>query len=379
MNHGISLQESYWPADNSEPILNMTAGQALERAAELAPDKTALVELVPEGMESLIGAAATDRRWNYAQLLQASRKMAQWLLTQFEPGDHICLWAPNVPEWVILQYASAFAGLVLVTANPALRERELNYVVTNSKSSALFFTREFRGTDMAAIANSLSVPNLRLFDLAELRDERLPDLDDNTAFPEVKPEDPAQIQYTSGTTGEPKGALLRHFALVTNASFIAKRGGLNQGVLVSPMPLFHTAGSVMSVLGCVSTCSTLVLPVLFEPNSILDKLETEKADVIYGVPTMIIALVEAAKGRATVYQGLKYMVSGGAPVPSELMRRTQDVFGCKEKSRHAATKACWDTMDCRKQRRTRLTPMVGSAQAMSAAWMREATSRLPHA
>ena len=109
------MTQSYWPADTSRPILDLTAGDALRDAARAAPNRTALVEVVPKGMASLVGADATDRRWTYAELLAEAEDCARWLLESYAPGERICIWAPNVPEWVIVQYGAALAGLVLVT------------------------------------------------------------------------------------------------------------------------------------------------------------------------------------------------------------------------------------------------------------------------
>ncbi len=148
----VELTASHYSADLSQPIWDMTAGDALRRAAALAGERMALVEVVPEGMASLVGMAATDRRWTYAELLAEAEACAAWLLTRFRPGDHVCLWAPNVPEWVIVQYGAALAGLVLVTANPSLRAEELRHVLDRAQAKALIHASAFRGTDMAAIA-----------------------------------------------------------------------------------------------------------------------------------------------------------------------------------------------------------------------------------
>ena len=151
------LLNSLYPADNALPVWNMTSGDVLRRAAALAPNRTALVEVVPEGMPSPSGAASTDRRWTYAELLAEAETCAYWLLTRFRPGEHVCLWAPNVPEWVIVQYGAALAGLVLVTANPALRAEELRHVLDRSRAVALLHATAFRGTDMTAIATDAEI------------------------------------------------------------------------------------------------------------------------------------------------------------------------------------------------------------------------------
>jgi fatty-acyl-CoA synthase/long-chain acyl-CoA synthetase len=145
-------------------------------------------------------------------------------------------------------------------------------------------------------------------------------------LPDVDPARPAQIQYTSGTTGQPKGALLRHRALVTNASYVAERAGLDGSALVSPIPLFHTAGSVMSVLGSVTTRSTLILPLLFEPSLVLDAIAKWQAQVVFGVPTMLLAVIEQVKSAPRDLSSLRATLSGGAPVPPELHKRVREVL-----------------------------------------------------
>ena len=150
------MTQSYWPADKSRPVLDLTAGDALREAVRDAPNRTALVEVVPQGTASLVGADATDRRWTYAELLAEAEDCARWLLESYTPGERICIWAPNVPEWVIVQYGAALAGLVLVTANPALRASELRYVLRQSQAVGLIHADHFRGTDMAAIAREVS-------------------------------------------------------------------------------------------------------------------------------------------------------------------------------------------------------------------------------
>lgn len=318
---------SYWPADTSRPILDLTAGDALREAAGDEPDRIALVEVVPQGMTSLAGAAATDRRWTYGELLAEAENCAHWLLESYSPGERICIWAPNVPEWVIVQYGAALAGLVLVTANPALRAGELRYVLRQSQAVGLIHADQFRGTDMAAIAREVASEVRETFCMADWQATVRAKVRTGV-LPAVSPGDPAQVQYTSGTTGEPKGALLHHRGLVTNASYVAARAGLDHGVFVSPMPLFHTAGSAMSVLGCVTTRSTYVLPLLFDPELVLAAIERERGNLILGVPTMLIALLEQQRKSPHDLSSLRTALCGGAPVPVELLRRVEEGLGC---------------------------------------------------
>ncbi|MCJ9700006.1 efflux RND transporter permease subunit [Bradyrhizobium sp. SHOUNA76] len=222
-----------------------------------------------------------------------ARRCASWLLRSFETGDRICVWAPNVPEWVVLQYGAALAGVVLVTANPAFKPSELEFVLRQSRSSALFHLANFRGVDTGAVAREIENTALRRFDFDGWLDQirSMP----ATPLPEIDPGHTAQIQYTSGITGRPKGALLHHRGLVTNASYVAARAGLEGSVLLSPMPLFHTAGSVMSVLGCMTSRATLVLPLFFDPPTVLQAIEATKAEIVFGVPTMLFARIDAMK------------------------------------------------------------------------------------
>lgn len=332
-----SLRQSYFPADTSHPVQNLTTGQALRRSALQEPDRLSLVEVAPKGSASLTHAQRTDRRWTFSELLGDAEQCARWLLTRFTPGEHICVWAPNVPEWVVLQYGAALAGLVLVTANPALRLDELKYVLNQSRSVGLFHLESFRGVDMNAVADSLraDVREVVCFSHWLQVIGSAPEID----LPYVGAHDPAQIQYTSGTTGQPKGALLHHMGLVTNAGLVASRLGLDKGVLVSPMPLFHTAGSVLSSLGAVVTCSTLVLPVVFDPESVLQAVQDYSADVMFGVPTMLIALLEQARRSSYVLASLRVFSSGGAAVPPELIRRAREGLGCELLAVYGQTEA----------------------------------------
>ncbi|MEO6293462.1 MAG: AMP-binding protein [Burkholderiaceae bacterium] len=326
-DHTFTSGTAHWPADKSTPVLELTTGDALRRAAEMYPQRTALVEVVPKGMASLTGASHTARRWTYRELLSEAEQCAHWLLTRFAPGERICLWSPNVPEWVILQYGAALAGLVLVTANPALRAAEIAYVLRQSKSCGLIHTSEFRGTDMAAIASELAVEIREVFCLSRWQDE-VRSHTGLAALPHVRPRDPAQIQYTSGTTGHPKGALLHHTGLVTNASFTWGRAGIGGTVALSPMPLFHTAGAVLSSLGSVVTGSTYVLPLQFDPELMMRTIERERCEVFFGVPTMQIAMLEHASHNSYDLSSLRVAISGGAPVPPELLRRIEQGFHC---------------------------------------------------
>ena len=199
---------------------------------------------------------AARRRWSYAELLEASERAARALLGRFAPGDRVAVWANNIPEWVILELAAALAGITIVTVNPALRSQELTYVLGQSQADGIFLVPAYRASPMAGMVQQVrgDLPALRevvsFADWEAFCTQAAPD----RALPAVSPHAPAQIQYTSGTTGFPKGAVLHHRGIVNNARLYTARLGLGRGnVYLSAMPLFHTAGCVMSVLGAVVT------------------------------------------------------------------------------------------------------------------------------
>lgn len=323
---------AHLPADTSRSVLDLTTGDLLRQAAADSPGQVALIEVAPPDAPSLTGADRTDRTWTYRQLLEEAQQCAHWLLTQFVPGERITVWAPNVPEWTILQYGAALAGLVLVTANPALRAAELRYVLEQSRSAGLFHTAAFRGTDMTAVAREAStgLPDLRTTTCFTDWSATVRAHGETGSLPEVRPGDAAQIQYTSGTTGFPKGALLHHRGLVTNARFMIDRTQLpHAGVMVSAMPLFHTAGCAMGVLGSAHQRATYVLCQLFDPALVLTTAERHRADLLCGVPTMLIAMLGHPGFDGFDLSRLSLVLSGGSPVPPELVRRVEERFGAR--------------------------------------------------
>jgi acyl-CoA synthetase (AMP-forming)/AMP-acid ligase II len=318
---------AYWPEDTSQPVLELTTGDLLRQAAADAGEQTALVEVAPPGTPSLAGADRTDRRWTYRELLAEAEQCAHWLLTRFAPGERITVWAPNIPEWIVLQYGAALAGVVVVTANPALRAAELRYVLEQSRSSALFHTAEFRGSDMTAIAKQAT--EIPTFCFADWQHTVRTHQEVGT-LPTVSPDDAAQIQYTSGTTGFPKGALLHHRGLVTNARFMIDRTQLpHRGTLLSAMPLFHTAGCAMGVLGAAHQRAAYVLCQLFDPTLVLTAAQQHRANLLAGVPTMLIAMLNHPGFDQFDLTELSCVLSGGSPVPPELVRQVEDRFNAR--------------------------------------------------
>jgi acyl-CoA synthetase (AMP-forming)/AMP-acid ligase II len=326
----LPLELAYWPADTGRPVLETTPGDVLRRAAAAVPQRVALAEIAPPGA-SLSGADRTDRTWTYAQLLADAERAASWLSARFTPGEHLAVWAPNIPEWVVLQYGAALAGLVLVTVNPAMREAELRHVLSQSGAVGLVLTDSFRGTEMAAMADRLRphLPRLRetvSFTgwLAQVR--RTP----RGSLPRVDAAGPAQIQYTSGTTGAPKGAILHHRGLVTNAAFVAARAGFpDGGTWASALPLFHTAGCGLTVLGTALGEGTLVLPQFFHPELMLEAMQNWRADLFAGVPVMHAALLAHPGFDAYDLGACSVLMSGGDTVPPALIEEAERRFGAR--------------------------------------------------
>jgi fatty-acyl-CoA synthase len=315
---------AYWPPDTSVALLEQTVGDALRTAAAEAPGRIAIVEGVP--------GPGPRRKLTYAELLAAAEQVARALLAQFRPGEHVAVWSGNSLEWMLLEYGAGLAGLVLVTVNPAYEAAELGYVLRQSRSAGLIHAASYRGKPMAATLAQVpgELPDLREVVALENWEAFLAAGETDTTLPAVSPRDLAQIQYTSGTTGFPKGVLLHHHALVNNARFTMQRlGGGPADVLVWPLPLFHTAGCGMGVLGALSARATLVYLTRFDPALHLELLESERATITCGVPTMLIAMLGHPDSAGRDLSSLRVAGAGGAPVPIEVAREWERRFGVR--------------------------------------------------
>jgi len=333
--HQNELSQSYYPAQTTEPIWEITVGDLLKRTAASNSNGSALVEITTQG--------DLGRRWTYSELLNDSKRLANALASRYQPGERVAVWAPNIPEWVLMEYACALAGLVLVTANPAYQAKELRYVLEHSGAAGLFLVESYRGNPMADIAQEAIQGLEALREVVDLSDtEILFRIGDNpTPLPSVKPENAAQIQYTSGTTGFPKGAVLNHRGLVNNARFYASRCGVDaQATWINIMPMFHTSGCGMVTLGCMQAGCEMVLVSLFDPNVVLGLIESEKATIVLGVPTMVVALLEAYDQKPRDVSSLQVVSSGGSMVAPELVRRVQSAFGCGFSTLYGQTEHC---------------------------------------
>jgi fatty-acyl-CoA synthase len=318
----MALTQSYWPADTSEPILETTVGSILRDAAAAAPERTAI---------AAYGLAPGERRtWTFAELLHDAERTARALLQRFAPGEHIAVWANNIPEWLLLEFGAGLAKLVLVTVNPAYRARELDYVLRQSRAAGLFHIRGFRGNPMAETVAEVRPALAGLREVVELErwDDFLSAASDATPLPVVRPEDPAQIQYTSGTTGFPKGAFLHHRGLTNNARLVMQRWALRDGdVYAHPFPFFHTAGCVLATLGPIQGRATQAFPTAFDPGLTLGIIARDRATHVGGVPTMLIAMMEHPDIEGCDLSSVRTVGSGGALVPPDLVRAIEARFG----------------------------------------------------
>lgn len=332
---------SYVAGTSDTPLLFKTVGAALDDAAAAFGQRPALI--VPH----------QQVRYSYHDLCEKAETVAANLLSLgLEPGDRVGIWSPNRAEWVVTQFATAKAGLILVNINPAYRLSELEYALNKVGCKALVLAEKFKSSDYVAMVRELA-PEIDNAKPNELSAKRLPELKsaiviadnppngflgfskltkpaDNEAKaklaalqPSLQPDDPINIQFTSGTTGHPKGATLTHHSIVNNGYFVAERQNFTENdVLCIPVPLYHCFGMVMGVLGCVTHGSAIVLPgEAFEPESVLAAVEAEKCTALYGVPTMFIAELEHPEFSRFDLSSLRTGTMAGSPCPIEVMKR----------------------------------------------------------
>lgn len=365
----VSLTESYFPAQTDDEVMETTVGGILRTQSAKTPNAGALVEA---GMDGRIG-----RAWTYAELLTYSERLARALLSRYRPGDRICVWAPNIPEWVILEFAAALAGLTLVTANPAYRPRELKFVLEQSGAVGLFLVKEYRGNPMAEIAAAVANEVGALREVIDMDDHAALFAGDDPArmLPEVRSTDPVQIQYTSGTTGFPKGAILHHRGVTNNARFCFSRLKAQAGeTTLNFMPMFHTAGCGIITLGAIQFGCRMILAKLFDPGHMLNLVEAEKVTNLLGVPTMLVALCEAQSARPRDVSSLRIASSGGSMVAPELVRRVRALFECEIQPLYGQTESSPLLTQCRSEHAIEdLCETVGQAMPQT-----ELSIRDPH-
>ena len=307
-----------------EPVRDITVGDLLRSAALDAPDTVALMDGHPD----------RDRRrsWTYAELVADSERLAHGLLERFQPGERLLIVAPNSADWVVLQMAAAIAGLVLATANPAYQERELDYVLRRSRAVGVVVADDYRGHDLPATIGRLAAELSHVRDVLRLSrlDELLRAAPAASPLPEVRPDDPAQIQYTGGTTGFPKGVELHHRGLANTPNFVLTQTGMRTGdTWINVMPLFHVGGCVTTGLGIVARRGTHVVLAEFDPALVLELFEVLGGNMSLLVPTMLVRVLEHPDLPRRDVSSVHTLVSGAAPVPAELIRRTKRAFDCQ--------------------------------------------------
>ena len=324
MDRSISLTESYWPADTSEDLLNLSLGDLLRQVASEVPDRMALVEGIPD--------ASARRRWTYAQMLATAEQVARALLSRFEPGERIAVFAANCPEWVLLQHGVSLAGMVLVPVNPAYKAAEVEVVLRSSQTVAIFHADVYRDNDLRKLIAGVR-PRLPLLrEVVSLSDWEtfIQSGDASTPLPSVAPEQMILIQYTSGTTGIPKGACLHHRGVINTSRQVARRAGFEDGdVWVNAMPMFHIGGSVVTELGTITSRGTYVIMPGFDPAQMLEIIESERGNATLIVPTMILNLLEHPAFPNHDLSSIKTILSGASAVPAALVHRTKEALGCQ--------------------------------------------------
>ena len=335
---------------SDQPLIYQTIGDALDQVVDTWGEKEAIV-VCHQGI-----------RWSYRQLAEAIDAFAAGLLAlDLQRGDRVGIWSPNNIEWVIAQFATARAGLILVNINPAYRKAEVIYTLNKVECKALILAREFKSSHYIGVMNDIA-PAIRTSRPGELKLSALPALrslivisDDPVAgmyrFDDIagmapadaakqlaerarlnQPDDAINIQFTSGTTGLPKGATLTHFNVLNNGYFSGEAMGFtDQDRLCIPVPLYHCFGMVLGVLASVTHGATMIFPSeAFEPLAVLEAVSEEACTALHGVPTMFIAELEHPGFDKFDYSHLRTGIMAGAPCPIEVMRKVISKMNMEE-------------------------------------------------
>ncbi|MEL0066037.1 MAG: AMP-binding protein [Gammaproteobacteria bacterium] len=344
------INESYLCGTATEPLLYETIGGCLDRIAAEHPDADALI-VRHQGV-----------RWNYAEYKEKVEALAAGLLSLgIEPGDRVGIWAPNRYEWCLTQFATAKIGAIMVCVNPAYRLHELNYALNKVECKAIITADQFKTSDYLGMLNSLA-PELAEAEPGQLSAKTLPHLttvirmgnehspgmfnfDDVCVLggpaekakmadiaTRLQPDDPINIQFTSGTTGNPKGATLSHFNILNNGLQVAAcMRFTHEDRLCIPVPLYHCFGMVMGNLACLSHGACAIFPDEgFDPVSVLETVAAEKCTALHGVPTMFVAETELPDIDNYDLSSLRTGVMAGAPCPLELMHKVIDTLNMSE-------------------------------------------------
>jgi fatty-acyl-CoA synthase len=335
------MSQSFVHGVNTVPLRYEGIGRALESAAGTWGSNDALI-VRHQGI-----------RWTYAELnSRVDRLAAGFLALGLLPGDRLGIWAPNCAEWTLTQFASAKAGLILVNINPAYRTSELEFALNKVQCKALVLVERFKTSEFLSMLRTLA-PELERCAPGALSAERVPHL--KWVIPlgeassagclnfdavmqsgrhehharlarlaeELQPDQAVNIQFTSGTTGLPKGATLSHFNLLNNGFFVGRGLELESSDrMCIPVPLYHCFGMVMGNLACVTHGAAMVYPAeWFDPALTLEAVQAERCTVLYGVPTMFIAELDHSEFGRFELSSLRTGIMAGAPCPIEVMKR----------------------------------------------------------
>ncbi|WP_436534702.1 AMP-binding protein [Actinoplanes sp. HUAS TT8] len=313
------------------PLLEHTIGADLLATVARHGDREALVD------------CASGRRWTYAQLKTEVDALAQGLRRLgLVKGDRVGIWAPNCAEWVLTQYATARLGVILVTVNPAYRSHELRYVLRQSGVRALVAAPSFKTSDYAAMIAEVrpECPDLR--DVVLIGEESWDALTGDPGDAAIldgiaatlRADDPINIQYTSGTTGFPKGATLSHRNILNNGFLVGELIDYTEADRICiPVPFYHCFGMVMGNLAATSHGATMVIPAPgFDPGLTLDAVAKERCTSLYGVPTMFIAMLNHPEIDTFDLSSLRTGIMAGSPCPVETMKQVIERMGMSEVS-----------------------------------------------
>jgi len=313
----VSNRISYIHGTSSTPLLGETVGANFDRAVAAYPDRDAVL------------VHHQRIRWTYAEFGARVDRLARALVAiGLQPGDRMGIWAPNCAEWLLVQYASAKAGVILVNVNPAYRTSELEYALNQSGCRLLISAREFKTSDYVAMVNEVAprcpalerVVYLDSGDWEELyaRGGGAVSLPAQLQF-----DDPINIQYTSGTTGFPKGATLTHHNILNNGFFIGETCGYTaEDRVCIPVPFYHCFGMVLGNLACTTHGACIVVPApSFDPQSTLQAVRDDRCTSLYGVPTMFIAELDSPHFDDFDLTSLRTGIMAGSPCPVEVMRK----------------------------------------------------------
>ncbi len=336
---------SLWLADPTETqYLSMTLADSLRISASQWAEREAVVSAAEPGLPAV--------RWTYEQLDQKVSRLAASLLAQgYQAGDRIAVWGPSYPEWILIEYAISRAGLVLVTLNPLYKQAELLYALQAAAVSAIFHADEVSGVALSTVIAQVAtdIPTLRgIYSFSNGLTKLLEEAPAFIELPAVDPTKLFMIQYTSGTTGQPKAAQMSHQSIITSASNTHRRWEVTSGDRVCHgFPMFHIGGSGCCTPGAILMGATTLPLRVFKADRALDLLEHERCRLFIGVPTMITAMLEHPSFKSRDLSALKMLIIGGAPVPIPMIHTWEEAFGAQVINSYGQTETSGVSTSCR--------------------------------